>query len=133
MIEVNEVQCCLFAIDIHCMDKTNRKILHMIILCILLVNVRLQYVVLHIPRGELISKMSCPVVFHNGRQFIDDSFKVDPCLFCCLCCYELTAISRCLIQESELNPGLSKTSCSPTNLSVRESILVGFQLIVCCT
>ncbi len=63
-----------------------------------------------------------------------DSFAADPCLFCCcLCCCGLTAISRCLIQESELNPGPSKTSCSPTNLSVRESILIGFQLIVCCT
>lgn len=87
-----------------------------------------------IERFELISKMSYPVVFHNGQQFMHDSFKVDPCLFCCcLCCCGLTAISRCLIQESEFNPGLSKTSCSPTNLSVRESILIGFQLIVCCT
>lgn len=38
MIKVSEVQCCLYAIDIHCLDKTNGKILQMIIFCVLLVN-----------------------------------------------------------------------------------------------
>lgn len=38
LIKVSEVQCCLYAIDNHCMDRNNRKIFQMIIFCVLLVN-----------------------------------------------------------------------------------------------